>query len=167
MLLNGPNPLRIGDLGMARAVHHVECVDRRASLCVNSRKRHQDIFAIEAAEDVVKQTDPVRGLKLNERVSRMRLVVDRDASRKFNSHRGATARALRFFNGWDEVEALVLECSAQRLLYKLEIAQVENGLRFRVAHAENHRRLRCSTARRKTSRLFLPGAVRGPTCRTS
>ena len=137
MLLNDPNPLRISDLGMAGAVHHVECVDRRASLCVNSRKRHQDIFAIEAAEDIVKQTDAVRGLKLNQRVSRMRFVVDRDASRKFNSHRGATARALRFFDGWDEVKALVLECSAQRLLYKLEIARIGSRLRFCVADAEN------------------------------
>src|SRR6266480_4750739 len=137
MLLNDPNPLRIGDLGMAGAVHHIECVDRRASLGVNSRKRYQDIFAIKAAEDIVKQTNAIRGLKLNERVGRMRFVVDRDASGKFNSHRGATARALRFFDGWDEVKAFVLECSAQRLLYKLEIAEVGNGVRFRVAHAKN------------------------------
>src|SRR5512132_622926 len=112
MLLNDPDPLRIGDLGMAGAVHHIERVDRRASLCVNSRKRHQNIFAIKTTQHIIKQTDPVRGLKLNERVSRMRLVVDRDASRKFNSDRGATARALRFFDRWDEVKALVLECSA-------------------------------------------------------
>lgn len=137
MLLNDPNPLRIGDLGMAGPVHHVQCVDRRASLGVNSRKRYQDIFAIEAAEDIVKQTDAVRGLKLNERVSGMRLVVDRDASGKFNSRCSATARALRFFDGWDKVKALVLERPAQRLLYKLEIAWVGNGLRFRIAHAEN------------------------------
>src|SRR6266700_1000777 len=125
---------------MAGAVYHVECVDRRACLCVNSRKRYQDIFAIEAAYDIVKQTDAVRGLKLNERVSRMRLVVDRDASRKFNSHRGATARALRFFDGWDKVEALVLECSAQRLLHKFEIARIGNRLRFCIADAENAKR---------------------------
>src|SRR5262249_32940098 len=116
MLLNDPNPLRIGDLGMAGAVHHVQCVDRRACLGVNSRKRYQDIFAIEAAEDVVKEADTVRGLNLNKRVSRMRLVVDRDASRKFNSYSGVTARALRFFDGWDEVKTLVLECSAQCFL---------------------------------------------------
>src|SRR6266513_1955467 len=137
MLLNDPNPLRIGDLGMAGAVHHVECVDRRASLGINSRKRHQNIFAIEAAKYIVKQTDAVRCLKLNERVSRMRFVVDRDASRKFNSRRGATARALRFLDRWDEVEALILECSAQRLLDKRKITNVRNGLRFRVAHAKN------------------------------
>jgi len=137
MLLDDPNPLRIGDLGMARAVHHVQCVDRRASLGVNSRKRYYDIFAIEAAKDIVKQTDAIRGLKLHERVSWMRLVVDRDASRKFNSHTGARARALRFFNGWDEIKALVLESPAQRLLYKLKIAPIRNGLRFRIAHAEN------------------------------
>src|SRR6476661_8893928 len=137
MLLNDPNPLRIVNLAMVRAVHYVQCVDRGASLRVNSGKRHQDIFAIEAAEDIVKQTDPVRGLKFNERISWMRLVVDCDTSRKFNSHRGARARALRFFDGWREVKALVLKCSAQRLLYKLEIARTGNGLRFRVAHAEN------------------------------
>src|SRR5437762_7414978 len=129
MLLNDPNPLRIGDLGMAGAVHHIECVDRRASLGINSRKRHQNIFAIEAAQYIVKQTDAVRCLKLNERVSRMRFVVDRDASWKFNSYRGTTARALRFFDRWDEIEALVLECSAQRLLDKLKIARVGNRLR--------------------------------------
>ena len=116
ILLNNPDTLRIGDLGMAGAVHHVQCVDRRACLGINSRKRHQDIFAIEAAQHIVKQTNTVRGLKLNERVSRMRFVVDRDASRKFNSLCGATARALRFFDRWEEVEALVFECSAQCLL---------------------------------------------------
>src|SRR4029453_5626782 len=122
---------------MAGAVYHVECVDRRASLGVNSRKRHQNIFAIEATQHIIKQTDPVRGLKLNERVRRMRFIVECDTSRKFNSHRSRTARALRFFDWWAEVEGLGLEGSAQRLLYKLEIAQVGNGLRFRVAHAEN------------------------------
>ena len=137
MLLNDPDPLRIGDLGMAGAVHYVQCVDRRASLGVNPRKRHQNIFAVEAAEDIVKQTDAIRGLKLNERVSRMRLVVDCDASRKFNSHGGASARALRFFDGWNEIKAFVLECPAQCLLHELEIAWVRNWLRFRVAHAEN------------------------------
>ena len=137
MLLNDPNPLGIGDLGMAGAVHHVQCIDRRASLCINSRKRHQDIFAIEAAEDIIKQTDAVRGLKLNQRISRMRLVVDRDAGREFNSHSGATARALRLFDGCSEVKALVRECPSQRLLYKLEIARIGNGLRFRVAYAKN------------------------------
>src|ERR687891_263724 len=109
MLLKDPDPLGIGDLRMGGTVHRIECVDRRASLGVNSRKRHQDIFAIETAKDIVKQTDAVRGLKLNERVRWMRLVVDRDASWKFDSHRGATGRALRFFDGWDEIEALVLE----------------------------------------------------------
>src|SRR4029077_4991965 len=137
MLLNDPYSLRIGDLGMAGAVHHVQCVDRRASLGINSRKRHQNIFAIEATQHIIKQTDPVRGLKLNERVRRLRFIIERDASRKFNSHRSRTARALRFFDGWGEVKALVLECSAQRLLYKLEIAPVGNGLRFCVAYAEN------------------------------
>ena len=122
---------------MAGAVHHVQCVDRRASLGVNSRKRHQNIFAIETAQHIIKQTDPVRGLKLNERVSRMRFVVDRDASRKVNSHRGTMARALRFFDRWNKVEALVLECSTQCLFYKFEIARVRNGLRSCVAHAEN------------------------------
>src|SRR5205814_3599007 len=140
MLLNDPNPLRIGDLGMAGAVHNVECVDRRASLGINSRKRHQNIFAIEAAKYIVKQTDAVGCLKLNERVSRMRFVVDRDASRKFNSNSGAAVRALRFLDRREEVEELVLECSAQCLFYKLEIARVGNGLRFRVAHAENAKR---------------------------
>ena len=112
MLLKDPDPMQISDLGMGGAVHHVECVDRRASLGVNSRKRHQDIFAIETAQYIIKQTDSVWRLKLHECVSRMRFVVDGDASWKFNSHRGTTARALRFFDGWDEVEALVLECSA-------------------------------------------------------
>src|SRR4030095_13063663 len=137
ILLNDPDPLRVGDLRMAGAIHHVQCVDRRASLGVNSRKSHQNIFALETAQHIIKQTDPVRGLNLNERVSRMRFVVDRDASRKVNSHRGTMARVLRFFDRWNEVEALVLECSAQRLFYKLEIARVGNGLRFCVTHAEN------------------------------
>src|SRR3954452_14494453 len=117
MLLNDPNPLRIGDLGMAGAVHNVECVDRRTSLGLNSRKRHQNIFEIEAAKYIVKQSDAVRCLKLNERVSQMRFVVDRDASRKFNSHSGAAAQAPRFFNGWEQVEALVLESVSQCLSY--------------------------------------------------
>src|SRR6476469_9319919 len=137
MLLNDPNPLRIVNLAMVRAVHYVQCVERGASLRVTSGKRHQDICAIEAAEDVVKQTDPVRGLKFNERISWVRLVIDCYASRKFNSHRGARARALRFFDGWDKVKALILARPAQRLLDKLEIAWVGNGLRFRIAHAEN------------------------------
>src|ERR1043166_8825626 len=51
----------------------------------------------------------------------MRFVVDCDASWKFNSHCGARARTLRLLDGWDEVEALVLECSAQRLLYTRKI----------------------------------------------
>src|SRR6478609_6799443 len=97
MLLNDANPLRISDLGVAGAVHNVKCIDCCTRLRVNSIKRYDDIFAVEAAEDIVKQTDAVRGLKLNERVSGMGLVVDCDASRKFNSHRGAAARALRFF----------------------------------------------------------------------
>src|SRR5437764_451375 len=37
----------------------------------------------------------------------------------------------------------------------------------RYRRAEKHRRLKCSAARRKMSPLFLPGAVRDPTCRTS
>src|SRR6476620_7505443 len=145
MLLNDPNPLRIGNLGMARAVHHVQFVDRRASLGVNSRKRYYDIFAIQAAKDIVKQTDPVGGLKFDERVSRMRVVVDCDSSRKFNSHRGARARALRFFDGWCEVKALALECAAQSLLDKLEIARAGNRLRFRVAYPKNAKRCVIST----------------------
>src|SRR6187551_3136653 len=122
---------------MAGAVHDVECVDRRAGLGINSRKPHKYIFAVEAAEHIVKQTDAVRGLKLDERVSRKRFVVDRDARWKLDSDCGATARALRFFDGWIEVEVLVLKRLAQGLLDKFEIAGVGNRLRFRVAHAEN------------------------------
>src|SRR4029079_9106830 len=137
MLLNDANPLRIGDLRVAGGVDHVQRVDGCARLRVNSIKRYYDIFAVEAAEDIVKQTDAVWRLKLNERVSRMRLVVDCNARRKFNSYCGTTARAFRFFDGRCEVKALVLEGSAQRLLDKLKIAPIGNGLRFRIGHAEN------------------------------
>src|SRR5215510_8364667 len=137
MLLNDSDPLRIGDLRMAGVIHHVQCIDRRASLGVNSKKRHQDVFAIEAAQHIIKQTNPVGGLKLNQRVSRMRLVVDGYASWKFNSHRGPTKRPLRLFDRCHEIEALVLECSTQRVFYKLKIALVGNGLRLRVAYTKN------------------------------
>src|SRR4051812_39781072 len=121
---------------MARPVHHVQRVDGCASLRVNSIKRYYNVFAVEAAEHIVKQTDAVRRLKLDERVSRMGLVVDCNARRKFNSYCGTTARAFRFFDRRCEVKALVLEGSAQRLLDKLKIAPIGNGLRFCIGHAE-------------------------------
>src|SRR5215211_2468734 len=137
MLLDDSHSLRIGDLGMAGTIYHVEGIDRCAILGVNSRERYQDIVAIERTQYIIQQADAVRSLKLNQRVIRKGLVVDRDASGKLNSNRDATAQTLRFFDGWNKVEALVFECSAQSLLYKLEIARVRNWLRFRVAHAEN------------------------------
>ncbi len=70
----------------------------------------------------------------------MRLVVDGDASWKFNSHRGPTTRPLRLFDRWQEIKALVLKCSAQRLRYKFKIALVGNGLRSRVAYTKNPKR---------------------------
>src|SRR6476659_10279400 len=116
MLLNDPNPWGIGNLRVAGAVHHVQRGDVCAGLRVNSIKRYYDVFAVEAAEHIIKQTDAVRRLKLNERVSRMGLVVDCNARLKFNSYCVTTARAFRFFDGRCEVKALILESSAQRLL---------------------------------------------------
>src|SRR5436190_461005 len=95
--------------------HHIEGVDRCAGLSVNSKKRDQNILAIKTAERIIKQSDTVRGLKFNQRVSRMRLVVDRDARGKFNADGQANAQELRFFDRWHKIEAFVLECAAQRL----------------------------------------------------
>ena len=137
MLLNRPDAVGIRDLGMSGAVHHIQRIDGRASLGVNTRKRDQNIFAIETAQDVVKQTDPVGGLNLNKRVRRMRLVVDGNARRKFNRWREMTALALRLFDQWQKIEALVFEGSSQSLLYQREISRVGGRAGVHVAHAEN------------------------------
>src|SRR2546423_11015911 len=138
MLLNCAYPLQIGNLRAAGGIHHIERVDRCAGLSVNSKKRDQNILAIKAAEHIIKQSDTVRGLKFNQGVSRMRLVVDRDPRGKFNANGRAKARALRLFDRWHEIEAFVLECAAQRLFYQLEIGRTRNGARFRIASTENN-----------------------------
>src|SRR5437667_6241038 len=137
MLLNRPDAVGIRDLGMSGAVNHIQRIDGRASLGVNTRKRDQNIFAIETAQDVVKQTDPVGGLNLNKRVRRMRLVVDGNARRKFNRWREMTALALRLFDQWQKIEALVFEGSSQGLLHQLEIARASDRASFRIAHTKN------------------------------
>jgi len=53
MLLNRPNAMGIRDFAMGRAVHHIERINGRASLCVNARKWNQNIFAIKAAQHIV------------------------------------------------------------------------------------------------------------------
>src|SRR6266550_5183744 len=121
MLLDRPYPLQIGNLCVTEGIHRIERIDCRAGLGINSKKRDQDILAIKAAEHIIKQSDTVRGLKFNQGVSRMRLVVDRDPRGKFNADGRAKARALRLFDRWHEIEAFVLECAAQRLFYQLEI----------------------------------------------
>src|SRR6266542_3191176 len=98
MLLDHPDPVRIAELGVIGAVHHIKRINRRAGLRVNTRQRDQNIFAIKTAQHVVEQSEPVRSLNLNERVSWMRFVVDGDARRKFNRWRETTALALGLFD---------------------------------------------------------------------
>src|SRR3954467_5133744 len=112
MLLNRAYPLQIGNLGVARGIHHIERIDRRAGLGVNSKKRDQNVLTIETAEHIIKQTDTVRDLKFNQGVSRMRFVVDRDSRGKFNANGRAKTRALRLFDRWHKIEGFVLECAA-------------------------------------------------------
>src|SRR5262249_24942480 len=100
MLLDRPDPVRIGDLGMTGAVHHVQRVNRSAGLRVNTRERVKNVFAIETVQHVVKQSEPVWSLNLNERVSGMHLVIDGDASRKFDCRSKATALAPGLFDQW-------------------------------------------------------------------
>src|SRR5438034_11356406 len=98
MLLNQLDAVGIGDFGMSRAVQPIQRINGGTSLSVNTRKRDQNIFAIKAAQHVVKQTDPVRRLNLNKRVRRMRFVIDGNARWKFNAWQNTTALALRLFN---------------------------------------------------------------------
>src|SRR5438477_10283392 len=137
MLLDRPYPLQIGNLCVTESIHRIKRIDRRAGLGTNSKKRDQDILAIKAAEHIIKQSDTVRGLKFNQRVSRMRFVVDGDARGKFNADGRAKARALCFFDRRHKIKAFVLECAAQRLFYQLEIARARNGSRFCIANTEN------------------------------
>jgi hypothetical protein len=98
MLLNQLDAIGIRDFGMGGTVHHMQRINGRASLRVDTRKRDQNIFAIKAAQHVVEQTDPVRRLNLNKRVRRMRFVIDGNARWKFNAWHATTALALRLFN---------------------------------------------------------------------
>ena len=98
MLLDHPDPVRIGDFGVVGAVHHIQRINRRAGLRVNTRQRDQNIFAIKVAQHVVEHSEPVRSLNLNERVGRMRFVIDGDSRRKFDYWRETTALAFRLFD---------------------------------------------------------------------
>src|SRR2546428_883657 len=67
----------------------------------------------------------------------MRFVIDGNACWKFNSWRGTTALALRLFDQWHKIEALVFECSSQGLLHQLEVTRVSDRMSFGIAHAKN------------------------------
>ena len=98
MLLDHPDPVRIGDLGVVGTVHHVQRINCSASLGVNTRQRDQNIFAIKTVQHVVEQSEPVRSLNLNERVAWVCSAIDGNARRKFNCRPETTALALRLFD---------------------------------------------------------------------
>src|SRR5213596_1782630 len=98
MLLDRPDPVRIGDLGITGAVHHIQGINRSAGLRVNTRERDQNVFAIETVQHVVKQSEPVWSLNLNERVAWVCSAIDGNAGRKFNCRPETTALALRLFD---------------------------------------------------------------------
>src|SRR5206468_1493922 len=85
-----------------------------------------------------KQAEAVGSLDLNQRVSRMRLVVHSNARRKFD-RRSETAPALtlRFFNQRKKIKILVIERVAQSLLDHFEGTRIGHSMCFGIADAKN------------------------------
>src|SRR5262245_33365593 len=98
MLLDRADATPISGLGMRGAIHDIQGVNGCTSLRVNSRERDQKVFAVQARQDIVKQAQPVWGLDLNKRINRMRIGIDDNPRRKFNSRRKTMALALRSFD---------------------------------------------------------------------
>ena len=76
MRLKRVDPVGIGDLGVSRPIDHVKGIDGGAGLGADARKGDGNAFAIQAGENVVKQAESISGLDLDQRVSRVRSVID-------------------------------------------------------------------------------------------
>src|SRR5260370_3141735 len=79
------NGMEISNLGARKGIHEIQSIDGGPVLRVNTRKCDGDILAIRAGENIVKQSEPVRSLDLDQCINRMRFVIYANVDRKFDS----------------------------------------------------------------------------------
>src|SRR5438876_7620168 len=91
MRLKRVDAVGIGDLGVSRAIDHIKGIDGGAGLGADARKGDGNAFAIEAGKDVVKQAESISRFDLDQRVSRVRFVIDGNASWELDFMRGPAA----------------------------------------------------------------------------
>src|SRR5438128_4410213 len=138
MVLKNDVAMRIADFDVSRLVNDVKRVNRGATLCADARQSDCHTCAIEAGEKIIQQSEAVRRLDLNKRVSRMRFVVDRDAGGELDLW--AESLACFFSSLFDqrpELEPFVLECAAQSFFHRVELVLVRDCAAICVADAED------------------------------
>src|SRR6266404_3189838 len=82
-VLKSGDSIRISDFAASGAVGHIERIDRCPFLRANARENNVCPFASERREQIVKKPHAIGRFDLNQRVDRVRFVVDRDSGWKF------------------------------------------------------------------------------------
>src|SRR5436190_21914563 len=138
-LLQGGNSGGVADFPARSAIGHIESIDRRALLGTDTRKGDRHAFFAESGKQLIKQSEAVRRLNLNECVSWMRLVLDGYASRKI--HPSATGLLGDFpsrpIKKRRKIKAFVAERIPKRRFNEPVIAPVCHRVKFHVAHSKN------------------------------
>src|SRR6266516_1146123 len=87
---------------------------------------------------MIEQTEAIRSLDVYERVSRMRLVIDGNASRKFDFLDVPTpALTRRSLDERQKIEVLMLERALQSLFDEFAVTLVGDGMSLRAAHSKD------------------------------
>src|SRR4030095_6871810 len=83
MMLDSSDAVRIGYRGAGRVVGDIKGIDGRAFLRADAGQNNVDAFLPEHSQQIVKKSNPVGRLDLDQRVNRVRFVVDCDCGWKF------------------------------------------------------------------------------------
>src|SRR5438876_6976293 len=99
MSLDRGNAVRIDNLSVGGAIHDIQSIDGCAILRVNPRERDRNTRAIKGGENIVKQSEPVWSLNLDQGIHRVRFIIHADMGGKLDSWRQREATlTFRFFD---------------------------------------------------------------------
>src|SRR5436305_10570934 len=129
--------MRIRDFRPTAAVGDVKSIDGRAFLGADARQHNARALLAKRSQQIVKKSDPIGRFDLDQRVSWMRLVVDRDSDWEIEFVRPACLNFLpRLFEQRREFKVLHFKRAPDRVFNQCAITYVRHRMSLDVTNAK-------------------------------